>query len=134
MTKSQIAAIIADREAEKSEYQGVKDKLEELLENLETQKTSLDEGVLEPIAEPYPLAGESGEDWAGANYDTAEKDRSAIASALGTYDEEVGTLMGEISEAIGQLDEKIAQLQKEIDQLWKDWESAPEEEPEEDNA
>ena len=133
MTKGQIEALIADREAEKSKYQGVKDKLEELLESLEDQKTALDEGVLDPVAEPYPLAGESGEDWAGANYDNAEKAREAIASALGTYDGEIASLMGEISEAIGQLDEKIAELQKEIDRLWKDWESAPEDEPEEEN-
>ncbi|MBP3239872.1 MAG: DUF5082 family protein [Oribacterium sp.] len=134
MTKKDIEGKIADLEAEKGEYEGVKSTLEGLLDELGKQKTSLEEGVLNPIAEPYPLAGESGEDWAGANYETAEESRAAIATALDSYDGEIGTLEGEISEAITELEKKIEELQKQIDQLWEEWKTAPDEEPEEVDA
>lgn len=131
MTKKDIEGKIAELEAEKSEYEGVKSTLEGLLEELGNQKSALEEGVLNPIAEPYPLAGESGEDWAGANYDTAEEGRASIATSLDSYHGEIGTLEGEISEAIAELEKKIAELQKQINQLWEDWKTAPDEEPDE---
>ena len=134
MTKSEIKAIIDDREAEKAEYEGIKAKLEDLLEGLQEQKVSLDEGIMEPIAEPYPLAGESGEDWAGKNYEDAEGKRGDSATALGSYDGEIGTLMSEISEAIGELEERISELATEIAKLWEDYANAPEVEPEDDDT
>ena len=133
MTKSDIKSKIDDLEAKKAEYEAAKAKLEELLEALDEKKTSLDEGIMEPIAEPYPLAGETGLDWVGVNYEDAEGKRQTIASALGSYDGEVGTLMSEISEAIGEIDEAISKLAAEIASLWEDYANAPDEEPEDDD-
>lgn len=133
MTKSDIKAIIDGLEAKKAEYEGIKAKLEDLLEGLQEQKLSLDEGIMEPIAEPYPLAGESGEDWSGENYRDAEEKRGAIATALGSYDAEIGTLMSEISEAIGEIEEKISELAAEIASWWDAYATAPEVEPEDND-
>lgn len=134
MTKKDIEGIISGLEEEKGGYEKIKSTLEGLLEELTTQKTSLEDGVLNPIIEPYPLAGESGMDWAGLNYQKAEQSRVTIGGDLDTYHGEIDTLMGEISEAIGQLETKINELQQQINKLWEDWKTAPDEEPEDEEG
>ena len=133
MTKSDILGIINGLETKKAGYVKVKETLEGLLESLQSKKSALEEGVLDPVARPYPLAGDGGEDWAGENYQDAEEKRSDIATALESYDGEIDALMSEITEAIGQLEDAIYKLEQEIAGWWKAYETAPEVEPEEDD-
>ena len=110
MTKKQIQAKIAAVKAEIEKYEGIKEQLETQKTNLSTQKTSLHDNVYDPISEPYPLSGESGEDWAGLNYNTAEDKRGVLSTGLGTYDGEIDTLSSEIDQAIQDVQDKIDEL------------------------
>lgn len=128
MTKSQILDKISNLEAQKKGYEDVKTKLEDELEELGTQAENLSDGVLDPISEPYMLAGEDSVDWIGLNYNTAEEMRGTIATDISTYDGEIGTLSSEISEAINEVQAKIDELAKEISELYEMLPYAPDEE------
>ncbi len=130
MTKSEIQALISDKEAEKVKYENVKTSLEDQMSLLDTQKDSLDSGVVEPITAPYMLAGESGEDWVGKNSNDAEDKRAAIGTALTSYEGEIDTLRSEIVEAIKEVETKVSELQSEINDLWVQYAKAPDDEPE----
>lgn len=130
MTKSQIRDEISAKEGEKAKYENVKVALVEQRDKLDTQNDSLVSSVVEPITAPYMLSGDSGEDWIGKNCNDAEEKRSAIDSAVTSYESEVTTLRSEIVEAITQVETKISELQSIIDGLIRDYANAPDDEPE----
>ncbi len=124
-TKSEIKEKIESRESKKEGYESIKQTLEEQLGILITEQNKLLENIKNPIAK-YKLAGESSDDWKGANYDTAKYKKCDIESALSGYDGDIGTLKGEISQAIEELETAISDLKSEIADLWEEYDAAPE--------
>ncbi|WP_026653670.1 hypothetical protein [Butyrivibrio proteoclasticus] len=130
MTKKQIQALIDSKTEEMNGYIAIKETLETNLETITTTKSGLDEGIYTPIATPYPLEGEGGEDWSGDNEVEADGLNGDISSDMGTYDGDVDTLSGEISQDIADLTDKISELEEEIKELQEALLTAPDEEPE----
>ena len=121
--------IKGEREALESKIhalEAIKEKLQELLGNLEVEQGKLKKEALDPILE-YKLGGVNDADWTGANFTTAVENKTTISTSMSSYDGEITALEGEIQGVIQQLEETIADLHKELTSLEAEEKSAPDE-------
>ncbi len=110
------AARKAELQGQIDYYNGIKDQLETIKGQIETDQTGITDNVTTPIIEPYDLSG-GDMDWQGKQYEAAEGKRMTIGLGLGTYQSLVTSVIADIGKAIEKIEKKVGELQAELNSL-----------------